>query len=229
VLRWAAGVLLVLAASPSFGQAAFSAAVASDYRVRGVSLSQGRPVAQLDASYDFQQGLYAGLFASNMMFDDDYTIEAQMTGYAGYAVRLGNGWSLDTGAMYSAFTGGDGYNYVELHAGLASDSVSARLYFAPDYFGVGVRTLYGEANGSYPVTDRIRLVGHLGLLQAASGGSTVGARHGPYVDGLLGIEYRVNPFSAQFSRVATDGGASIYPVGAEHLGGVWTLRLAVGF
>jgi uncharacterized protein (TIGR02001 family) len=221
--------VLAVAASPSFGQVAFSAAVASDYRVRGVSLSEGRPVAQLDASYDFRNGGYAGLFLSNMMFDEDNTIELQMTGYGGYALRLGNGWSLDAGAMYSAFTGGDGYNYLELHAGLASDSLSARLYFAPDYFGVGVRTFYVEMNGSYPLSERLRLVGHVGLLQAASGGSSVGARHGPYVDGLLGLEYRVNPFSVQLSRVAADGGASIYPVGADHLGGVWTLRLAVGF
>jgi uncharacterized protein (TIGR02001 family) len=229
VFRWAVAALLVLTAQAGFAQTAISAAVASDYRLRGVSLSQGRPVVQLDASYDFAQGAYAGAFFSNAMFEESTTIEMQMTGYGGYSLRLANGWSLDAGAAYTAFTGGEGYNYVEFHAGVATRNYSARIFYSPDYLELGVSTLYGELNGSYPLTERLRLIGHVGALQAVYGAANVGARHGPYIDGQIGVEYRWSPVSLQFSRVQTDSGAGIYPVGEEHLGGTWLARISVGF
>lgn len=229
MLRWAVAAWLVLTAQAGFAQTAFNASVASDYRLRGVSLSQGRPVVQLDGSYDFAQGAYAGAFFSNAMFDESTTIEMQMTGYGGYALRLANGWSVDAGAAYTGFTGGESYNYAEFHAGIASKNFSARVFYSPDYFELGVSTIYAELNGSYALAERVRLIAHAGALQAVQGASNVNARHGPYLDGQIGLEYRWSPVSFQFSRVQTDSGAGIYPVGNEHLGGTWLARISVGF
>jgi uncharacterized protein (TIGR02001 family) len=229
VLRWALALAAGLAATASMAQVSGSASVVSDDRVRGVSLSDGKPAVQLDLAYDHPSGLYAGAFASSIQFYDDARHELQLTGYGGYAQRLRDGWSVDAGAEYSSFSGGDGYDYVELHAGITGSAVSARLFFAPNYFGQSVHTLYGELNGSYALTERFRLIGHAGILQLVAGANDQNGGSHPHGDFLAGVEARWQPFSLQLSRIAGDGASRVYPVGANHPAGVWTVRLSAGF
>lgn len=40
----------------------------------------------------------------------------------------------------------------------------------PSYYGFGGRTAYGELNAFHPLRDRIRLIGHIGLLHRMRGG-----------------------------------------------------------
>ena len=229
MLRWALGLLTGLVATASTAQLSATASVTSDYRVRGVTLSEGRPAAQLDASYDDELGWFAGAFASNVQFYEHSDREAQLMGYAGYARRLGGGWSVDAGAAYSTFSGGNGYNYVELHAGVTSDVLSARLYYAPDYFGQGIHTLYAELNGSQRLFDRVKLIGHAGVLQLTAGATSDTGGHGPHADFLAGVEVEVKRFRLQVSRIAADGASRAYPVGSGHPAGVWVARISAGF
>ena len=229
MLRWALGLLAGLLATASTAQVSATASVTSDYRVRGVTLSEGRPAAQLDASYDADLGWYAGAFASNVQFYEHSDRQAQLMGYAGYARRLGGGWSVDAGAAYSTFSGGDGYNYVEMHAGVTSDALSARLYFAPDYFGQGIHTLYGELNGSQRLFDRVKLIGHAGVLQLTAGATSETGGHSPHADFLAGVEVEVQRFRLQVSRIAADGASHVYPIGSGHPAGVWVARLSASF
>jgi uncharacterized protein (TIGR02001 family) len=229
VLRWALALLTALVATASLAQVSATASVVSDDRFRGVSLTQGHPAAQLDVSYDHDSGLYAGAFASNVEFDPESGQQLQLIGYGGYARRLQNGWSLDAGAAYSAFSKDRDYRYLELHAGAASEALSARLYFSPNYFGVSDHTLYAELNGSYRLTERFKLIGHAGLLQAFAGATDQTGGNHPHADLLAGIEVRVSPFSLQVARVFSDGASRIYPVGADHSGGVLTVRLSAAF
>jgi uncharacterized protein (TIGR02001 family) len=203
--------------------------VVSDDRVRGVSLSNGQPAAQLDVSYDHDSGLYGGAFASNVKFYRHSPQELQLTGYAGYARRLPAGWSVDGGATYSTFSGDGDYDYLELHAGVSSQSLTARVYYSPDYFGVSVHTVYGELNGSYRLTERLKLIGHAGVLGVYSGATRRTDGDHPHADLLAGAEYRLQPFALQVARVFNDGAARLYPVGAQHLHGVLTVRLSVSF
>jgi hypothetical protein len=152
-----------------------------------------------------------------------------LVGYTGYAQRLQRGWSVDAGAAYSSFSGNTDYHYAELHAGVTADAVSARLYFSPNYFGQSIHTLYAELNGSYRLTDRFKLIGHAGLLQAFAGATDQTGGGHPHPDLLAGVEYRIQPFSLQMSRVFSDGASRIYPVGSNHSNGVLTARLSVAF
>jgi uncharacterized protein (TIGR02001 family) len=210
-------------------QVSGSATLVSDYRVRGVTLSAGRPAAQLDLGYDDASGLYAGAFASSVQFYEHSQHQAQLTGYSGFAQRLPHGWSADGGAAYTTFSGGEGYNYLELHAGITRKDVSARLYFSPNYFGQNVQTLYAELNGSYPLAERFRLIGHAGVLQVIAGATDYNGGSHPHADLLGGVQASLHPFTLQLSRIAGDGAKRVYPVGARHPSGVWTARLSFAF
>ena len=229
MLRWALAPLTALVATASMAQVSGSAAVVSDERVRGVSLSNGQPAAQVDVSYDHDSGLYAGAFASNVQFYQHSPQELQLIGYAGYARRIQPGWSVDAGAAYASFSADSDYNYTELHVGVATDAASARLYFSPNYFGQSIHTLYAELNGSYRLGERFKLIGHAGLLQGFAGATGQTGGNHPHDDLLAGVEYHVQAFALQVSRVFNDGASRLYPVGAAHTHGVLTARVSMTF
>jgi uncharacterized protein (TIGR02001 family) len=229
VLRWALASLTAVAATASIAQVSATASLVSDDRFRGVSLTQGHLAAQLDVTYDHASGLYAGAFGSNVEFDPAVGQQLQSVGYAGYAKRLQSGWSVDAGAAFSDFSSDPDYRYWELHAGIASEAISARLFYSPNYFGGSIHTVYAELNGSYRLTGRLKAIGHAGLLQAFAGATDQTGGSHPHADFLAGLEYRVEPFTLQLARVFSDGAASIYPVTADRAHGVLTFRISAGF
>src|SRR5205809_7860424 len=54
------GLAVLAAAGPAAAQLNASLGVVSDYRLRGVPLTQGRPAVTLDVGYDHSSGAYAG-------------------------------------------------------------------------------------------------------------------------------------------------------------------------
>jgi uncharacterized protein (TIGR02001 family) len=228
VLRWLLAIGAAMTATPSAAQVSGSASLVSEYRFRGASLSQDRPAAQVELTYDHDSGWYTGLFGSNVQFYD-HRREAQAVGFAGYARRLRDGISVDAGATYSTFSGGGGYNYAELHAGFTAAAFGARLYYAPRYFGEGPGTLYSELNGSQRLADNVRLFGHAGVLQLLSPASGQSSRERAHLDLQAGLELQLHRISLQMSRIANNGVSGVYPVGGDHAGGVWTARLSASF
>ena len=229
MLRWIIAIATGSLATTAVAQVSFNASIVSDYRFRGVSLSQGEPAAQLTASYDHNSGWYAGLFGSNVQFDPGSSREAQLTGFTGFARRIGSGLSVDAGASFSTFSGGENYNYLELQAGVTASALAARLYFAPNYFEQGLSTLYGELNGSHRLADRLKLVAHGGVLKVSGSGDGLDSGDRPHLDLLVGVEYQIQSMTLQVSRVANDGVSRVYPLTANHVGGIWTVRLSAAF
>ena len=228
MLRGALALLLALTATASLAQVSATASLVSDDRVRGVSLSDGKPAAQLDLAYDHKSGWFGGAFFSNVEFDPGRE-QLQFAGYGGYALRLQHGWSLDAGAAYQDFSEDSEYRYVEAHVGLTTEALSAHLYYSPNYFGVSIHTLYAEVNGSYRLGSQFKLIGHVGVLQAFAGATQQAGGTDPHTDLLGGVEWQRRPFSLQVASVFSDSAAHVYPVGASHPNGVLTVRLSAGF
>ncbi|MDI9238403.1 TorF family putative porin [Lysobacter sp. LF1] len=162
--RGAIVLLALLLATPSRAQVSGSAAIVSDYRFRGISLSDNRPAVQAALAYDHKDGFYAGVLASSARPDPESGNDVQVLPYLGYARRFGNGIGWDVGVSYAAFLDASGYDYPEIHVGLSSAHLSARLNFSHRYFGDDSDALYLELNGSHPLSDRVRLLGHAGWL-----------------------------------------------------------------
>ena len=219
----------LLSCTSAWAQVSGSATLVSDYRFRGVSLSDGQPVAQLGLAWERGDGWYAGVFASGTrLYGRPGT---QWLSYLGYARRLRDGLSWEAGAEYAAFSRYPHDNYPEVYLGLASPGLSARLYYAPRYFNEDAAAFYAELNGTHALNDRFRLQGHIGWLRRSGRGADVGCgAERRRLDARAGIGARLGGgFDLQLARVASDGGDgcySGYPASRDAADGRWILSLS---
>jgi uncharacterized protein (TIGR02001 family) len=212
VLRRAAALCFALVAANVSAQISGSVTLVSDYRFRGVSLSRNGPAAQLGVVYDDPRGWYAGAFASTVEFAYPSSRELQTIGFLGYVWRLPAGLSSEVGAEYSAFTGAGDYSYPEVYWGIASENLSARLYYAPRYFARDSNALYGEVNGAKQLFDRVRLLVHAGVLRNSSQNVYMGHAIHYIFDARVGVGVDFDQFSVQANWVGSSSASATYPV-----------------
>ncbi|MBU3078111.1 TorF family putative porin [Sphingomonas quercus] len=167
---WHAAAVLILqhpltGAAPA--QLGGGIGVESDYRLRGYSLSAGRPVATGQLGYDHSSGLYVDGYAVAMFAQG----RAHFLGWdtnIGYARRLGTGAAADLGVIRrqyrASYAGGRASRYTELYAGLTLQPIVVRLYYSPDSFVRDASTLYGEVEGTLIPSRDWRIGGHVGAL-----------------------------------------------------------------
>lgn len=166
----ATGLACVLATGvTAAAQAQVSGAVtlATDYRLRGVSLTDQRGAAVLSLAYDHASGAYVG---GSVVADDPPYQSARVLGwqgYAGVAGRLAQGAAWDVGVgrvdMEPYLDRRYSLEYTQVYAGLSQGPISGRLSLASGYPREGVKTLYAELNGALRPADAWRLTGHVGL------------------------------------------------------------------
>lgn len=201
--RGAVTLLALLVAFEASAQGSGSLSFVSDYRFRGESLSDEKPAVQLTVAYDNPSGWYAGAFGSTIQLANQSSRNLQVLTYAGYARRAASGLSWDMGADYSAFSGAGDFGYAEVYTGIASDHVSGRIYYAPDYFGQGSGTVYAELNGARRFQNRLRWLGHLGVLRRNSGSAQTDGSDRYRFDAQTGVGIDLDKISVQLTWVAT--------------------------
>lgn len=212
VRRHAIALSALLLTTTAGAQVSGSAALLSDYRFRGISLSDGRPAAQFSVAYDGNAGWYVGMLVASVRPDD--RTRAQVLAYLGIARPLRDGLDWDAGVEYSAIAGDSAYRYGELYLGLAADRSSLRVYYARHYFGQRAAALYGAIEHTWPLTDRLHLLAHLGLLRRA--GAT-GYDTGRYrADARLGLGLDWRGYDLQLARTIARGSEEPYPFGASY-------------
>lgn len=204
-------------ATAARAQIGFSASLDSDYRFRGLSLSDGRPALSLAIAYDHDSGAYAGVSAIG---EETAHSGARMLGfieYAGYVGRSKTGPNWDVGVTNGTVTEYSypthNLNYTEVYVGLIMKGVSTHLYYSPNYFGGGVGTLYADLDGAFRPAPGWRLFGHVGVLTPLSGPSSPGRRNERY-DLRAGVARTFG--AAELHLSWTDAApAVVYP--AEHV------------
>jgi hypothetical protein len=98
--------------------------------------------------------------------------------------------------------------------GIASENVSARLYYAPRYFGQDSNVIYSEVNASQQLLDRIRLLAHGGVLRN-NGEGAYGLRPDRRVfDASVGVALDFDQISVQVSWVGISSVNAPYPATA---------------
>ena len=113
---------------------------ASDYTFNGVTQTDNDPALQASLDYAYDNGVYAGVWASNVDFGDDTDFE--LDAYVGRYIQLNEQVSLDYGIAYYTYQGNnsDG-NYAEAYTkfGYASDygQTDLNFWYSWDYFGTG--------------------------------------------------------------------------------------------
>ncbi len=202
---------LLSIAGSVFAQLSGTVSVVSDYRYRGISLSDNAAAFQLGVAYDDLQGWYAGTFASTVTSATYGTRGVQSISFAGYSWRMPSGLSLEAGADYSAVTATPRYNYSEAYAGFAFQNVSGRLYFSPRYFGQDSSAVYGELNVAQPWLEHVRVLVHVGVL-GSNANKRYGNPPGPLVDAAAGLEIDWEGFRVQLSWVGVNHSSGAYAI-----------------
>jgi uncharacterized protein (TIGR02001 family) len=145
--------------------------VQSDYRFRGVTLTDRQPVVTLDLAYDHPSGFYAG--GSAVGVDEDGFRALGFIEYAGYARPVGHDLSLDVGVNNQNLSqyAHKFYpvNYSEFYVGVIGRSLSAHVYYSPNYIKPGIDTLYADVDGSVKPAEHWRLFAHLGATTPVGG------------------------------------------------------------
>jgi uncharacterized protein (TIGR02001 family) len=124
--------------------------IVTDYRFRGVSLSEGRPAVQGSVVLEGKSGLYGQLWASSLGHRADG--ELDLTG--GYETDLSNHVSLDVSGTWYDYPSGSDENYVEgtAAATVARGAASARfgVSYVPPRRASGAN-VYAFVEGTYGI------------------------------------------------------------------------------
>lgn len=224
---FAAVVVIVLGASTAAqAQLAVNATIESDFRLRGVSLTNGKPDATLGVSYDHDSGLYGGVSGVAGEGARGGVQGIGYIAYLGYAARTNAGPTLDFGVTNSSITDnlnppptyiGPKYTYKydarysEAYFGVIDHNVSARLYYSPNYLSRGLETVYADLSSAIRPADWWRLFGHVGVLTPI-GGSALRNGGREQFDARIGAAVTFGPGEVQLAWTGTTPEID-YPVG----------------
>lgn len=175
-----------------------SIGVVSDYRFRGVSLSDKDFAVQPTITISHESGLYVGAWASNIANNPGDDVELDI--YAGFAG--GDTVTYDIGATYYVYPGFSSANYIEFIGKTGTTvgpvTLGGILAYAPSQDGTGNQdNLYvgGTASVAIPNTP-LTLNSSLGLEDGAFGNNKL--------DWSLGVSASVAGFTLGASYVDTN-------------------------
>lgn len=217
ILTKAAVLMLSATAAPGLAQEeasepisiSGSAGIASQYRFRGVSLSDEDLAVQAGLSVSHDSGFYVGTWGSNLAgFGTFGGSNIELDVYGGYRATIGAA-TLDAGLLWYLYPGTDGTDYGEPYVSLAlplgptAAKVGVAYAFDQDAIGSGDNVyVYGDLSGAIPETPVV-LKGHLGY---STGNSTL-TPVGDYVDWLVGVDYTWKSLTFGVAYVDTDIGS----------------------
>jgi uncharacterized protein (TIGR02001 family) len=162
--------MAVLMAGPARAQLSLAVSLDTDYRLRGYSLTEGRPALSASLGYDATSGLYLG--ASGVAADPPGPGVRSLgyIAYAGYARRFAGGRSLDVGLSRTRLKTFEqprwsALRYTEAYLGASSEHLSFRALYSPHYIRDGAKALYLDLGASAQPAERWRATAHAGLLR----------------------------------------------------------------
>jgi uncharacterized protein (TIGR02001 family) len=182
----------------------------SEYSFRGIAQSDERPAVQGSIDWSHDSGFYAGVWGTNVDFNDGDEAQLETDLYAGYSGDL-NGFSYDIGAIYYAYPGADSdldYDFYEAAFALGYDfdvlAVSTALNYSPDYFAGSDDAVYLAAYVDVPLpflpfeTALNASVGH----QWIDDNDAFGVED--YMDWGIGITSNIEGFDVGLRYIDTD-------------------------
>lgn len=169
-----AALLLSPAAHASTQSISTTVTAVSEYAFRGIAQSDEHPAVQGAVDYtlalDKGVGYYAGLWASNVDFNDNWEAKAEVDIYSGVTYTLDK-WAFDGGFIYYAYPGADttrDYDYLEFKAQVGYDfgfaSLALTYLYSPDFYLESDEAGYTQVALTVPVTavEGLKLLGSFG-------------------------------------------------------------------
>jgi uncharacterized protein (TIGR02001 family) len=196
----------------------------SDYRFRGISLSDKDPALQASVDVEHKSGIYGGVWASTIK-NSPADVETDL--YAGWRGKAG-ALGLDVGATAYLYPGGADLDYVEILASASYTLGPAELKvgagYAPDQSNLGGKdNIYGYTDVGVGVPNTpVTVKAHVGY----EDGSLAGPR-GKKWDWSLGADVVVDRFTLGLSYVDTNVDRVFDP--RKQAGATVVASLSVGF
>ena len=175
-------------------------AVVSDYRFRGVSLSDKDFAVQPYLTLTHESGIYGGVWASNVAENSGDDLEIDL--YAGFAG--GDAVTYDIGATYYVYPGVSSFNYVEFTGKLGTTvgpaTIGGQVSYVPSQDNTGNNdNIYVASNLAIGIPNTpVTLTGSVGLEDGAFSVS------GSKLDWSLGATAAVYGFTLGVVYVDTD-------------------------
>jgi uncharacterized protein (TIGR02001 family) len=200
----AIGFAFFAVSTPAGAEIGATVSVFSEARLRGIALSAGDPVGEINLSYDDPGGFYGSLSGSVVLSSEYGLRPFGLHENIGYAKRLSNGPTIDVGVLnanYSRYTGYErSEGYSEVYAGLVGKVLSSHLYLSPNYFHSGDWAAYGEVDAGVRPARKLRLAAHIGALIPLGSSYASPVQY----DWQIGATREVGPVS--FHLTFSDGG-----------------------
>lgn len=205
-------------ATPASAEVGAAISAFSDYRFHGLSLSDGRPVANLDLSYDAKSGFYAGLSGSVVASRGIRPLRVAVNG--GYATLIAPELTIDIGvlqARYSRYSGlPSGRSYTEFYAGIARGAATVRLSISPSYGVNGRWSARGEIGAHKSLGSDLTLNGLLAASWSTGSRSTQ-AYERPVWDARIGLAKQLGSTALQAVVTARGKAQDLnYPIERHH-------------
>ena len=179
----------------------------SEYSFRGIAQSDENIAVQGGFDIAHSSGLYAGVWGSNVDFNDGDEANVETDLYAGYSGSA-NGVNYDVGVIYYAYPGADSslnYDFWEGSLALGYDfgmfSTSASVNYSPEYFGDSGHAEYYSFNVDVPLPQEFTLSGHVGH-QNIEDNAAFGVPD--YTDWSVGLGYNLSGFDLSLQYVDTN-------------------------
>lgn len=155
-------LLILFYSAHSYADVSGSLTGTTDYIWRGYSKSDEKPSIQGNIDYEFESGIYLGVFASTVNFADDEFEDrsyAEFRPYLGWAYTLTEDWRFNaewTRYIYNGKIFGEDVDYNEFYIfGHFRDLLSANFGFSEDSYQQGHMSFNYEITGRYPITDSL--------------------------------------------------------------------------
>lgn len=211
-------MLLLCLAPAARAQVSLTLDLKSDYRFRGLSLSNRGPTLSAALAYDHPSGFYVG--GAVIGEDDDGPQVLGTIEYAGFATaRTPLGVAFDLGVnnenLSTSWRGRRlPLNYSEVYVGVIGRHLSAHLSYSPDFVRSGYATLYADIEGAYKPADDWRLFAQLGTTVPLGGDSPRAQRY----DLRAGVARKFGALEIQAAITTTSPNPpTVYPQGRAAL------------
>lgn len=177
----------------------------TEYSFRGIAQSDEHPAVQGGFDIAHSSGLYAGIWGSNVDFNDGDEASVEVDLYGGYSGAI-KGISYDAGLIYYTYPGADSsldYDFVEGSLALGYDfdafALSGSINYSPEYFADSGDAYYYAGAIDIPLPQEFLLSGHVGY-QTIDDEAAFGIGDDSYLDWGIGLSTTLAgfDFSAQY-------------------------------
>lgn len=175
-------------------------AVVSDYRFRGVSLSDKDFAVQPFLTVSHESGFYVGVWGSNLAENPGDDVEIDL--YAGFAG--GDAVTYDIGATYYVYPGVSSFNYFEFTGKLGTTvgpaTIGGQVSYVPSQDNTGNNdNIYVATNAAFAIPNTpVTLTGSIGIEDGAFSGPD------EKLDWSLGANAAISGFTLGVAYVDTN-------------------------